>query len=35
MRFANKVPLLYQQGDCAITKAVMAVDWKRYGIPGD
>jgi DNA topoisomerase-6 subunit B len=35
MRFANKVPLLYQQGDCAITKAVMAVDWKRYGVPGD
>ncbi|MCJ7767840.1 DNA topoisomerase VI subunit B, partial [Candidatus Bathyarchaeota archaeon] len=29
MRFANKVPLLYQQGDCAITKAAMAVDWKR------
>jgi DNA topoisomerase-6 subunit B len=35
MRFANKVPLLYQQGDCAITKAAMAVDWKRYGVPGD
>ncbi|MEM7816182.1 MAG: DNA topoisomerase VI subunit B [Candidatus Aenigmatarchaeota archaeon] len=35
MRFANKVPLLYQQGDCAITKAAMLVDWKRYGIPGD
>jgi DNA topoisomerase-6 subunit B len=35
MRFANKVPLLYQQGDCAITKAAMSVDWKRYGVPGD
>jgi len=35
MRFANKVPLLYAQGDCAITKAAMAVDWKRYGVPGD
>jgi DNA topoisomerase-6 subunit B len=35
MRFANKVPLLYQQGDCALTKAAMSVDWKRYGIPGD
>ncbi|RLJ06428.1 MAG: DNA topoisomerase VI subunit B [Candidatus Aenigmatarchaeota archaeon] len=32
MRFANRVPLLYQQGDCAITKAVTGIDWKRYGI---
>lgn len=35
MRFANRVPLLYQSGDCAITKAVSQVDWKRYGLPGD
>lgn len=35
MRFANRVPLLYQQGDCAITKAATAVDWKRYGIDSD
>lgn len=35
MRFANRVPLLYQQGDCAITKSVMGVDWKRYGIDAD
>ncbi len=35
MRFANRVPLLYQQGDCAITKAVSKVDWKRYGLQGD
>jgi DNA topoisomerase-6 subunit B len=35
MRFANRVPLLYQSGDCAITKAVSHVDWKRYGIPGN
>lgn len=35
MRFANRVPLLYQQGDCAITKAVSSVDWRRYGMPGD
>ena len=27
-RFANRVPLLYQQGACAITKAVMSTDWK-------
>jgi DNA topoisomerase-6 subunit B len=35
MRFANRVPLLYQQGDCAITKAVMQIDWRRYGIEGN
>jgi DNA topoisomerase-6 subunit B len=35
MRFANRVPLLYQQGDCAITKSVIGVDWKRYGIDAD
>lgn len=32
MRFANKVPLMYHQGDCAITQAVEEVDWKRYGM---
>jgi DNA topoisomerase-6 subunit B len=35
MRFANRVPLLYQAGDCAITKAVGQVDWRRYGLQGD
>ena len=30
-RFANRVPLQYQQGGCAITKAVMSTDWKSYG----
>ncbi len=35
MRFTNRVPLLYQAGDCAITKAVGQVDWKRYGLNGD
>jgi len=29
-RFANRVPLLYQQSACAITKAVIGVDWKNY-----
>jgi len=29
-RFANRVPLQYQQGGCAITRAVMATDWKAY-----
>ncbi len=32
LRFANKVPLLYHQGDCAITKAVIDTDWRRYGL---
>ncbi len=32
MRFANKVPLLFDSGGCAITKAVQTIDWKRYGI---
>lgn len=31
-RFANKVPLLYHQSDCAITEAVTEVDWRRYGL---
>jgi DNA topoisomerase-6 subunit B len=31
MRFANKVPLLYQAGACAITKAVIDMDWRKYG----
>ncbi|MGC8496475.1 MAG: DNA topoisomerase VI subunit B [Thermoplasmata archaeon] len=31
MRFANKVPLLYQAGACAITKAVSDMDWRKYG----
>jgi len=32
LRFANRVPLLYKPGDCAITKAIESMDWKRYGI---
>jgi DNA topoisomerase-6 subunit B len=30
MRFANRVPLLYMGGGCAITKAVTGVNWKAY-----
>jgi DNA topoisomerase VI subunit B len=29
-RFANRVPLQYQQGACAITKAVTGTDWRSY-----
>ncbi len=32
IRFANKAPLLYQQGACAIYKAVVETDWRRYGL---
>ncbi|HEX5011528.1 MAG TPA: DNA topoisomerase VI subunit B [Planctomycetota bacterium] len=32
MRFANRVPLLWQGGGCAITKAVLDVDWRAYGL---
>ncbi len=32
MRFANRVPLLYQQGADVITKAVQDFDWRRYGL---
>ena len=32
MRFANKVPLLYMAGACAMTKAVISVNWKNYGL---
>jgi DNA topoisomerase-6 subunit B len=31
-RFANRVPLLYQQSACAITKSVISTSWKSYGI---
>ncbi|MFC1787232.1 DNA topoisomerase VI subunit B, partial [Halobacteriota archaeon] len=30
LRFANKVPLLYQQGGCAITHAIGNVNWRNY-----
>jgi len=32
MRFANRVPLLYQQGACAITTSATSVNWKPYGL---
>ncbi len=32
MRFANRAPLLFDTGGCAITKAVQSIDWKRYGM---
>ncbi|MEM0138602.1 MAG: DNA topoisomerase VI subunit B [Thermoplasmatales archaeon] len=31
LRFANRFPLLYQQGSCAITKAIASINWNQYG----
>ncbi len=32
LRFANRVPLLYQEGACVITEAIKNIDWRRYGL---
>jgi DNA topoisomerase-6 subunit B len=32
LRFANRVPLLYQQGACAMTKSIMGTNFRSYGI---
>jgi DNA topoisomerase-6 subunit B len=32
MRFANRVPLQYQQAACSITKAVVTTPWRNYGL---
>lgn len=32
LRFANRVPLLYQQGGCVTTEAISSIDWRRYGL---
>lgn len=32
IRYANKVPLLYQPGSCAITQSVFDLDWRTYGL---
>jgi DNA topoisomerase-6 subunit B len=34
MRFANRVPLLFDTGSCAITEAVKTIDWSRYELRG-
>ncbi len=33
IRFANRVPLQYQQSACAIYKSVAGMNWKLYGLP--
>jgi DNA topoisomerase-6 subunit B len=32
MRFANRVPLVYQRGACAITDVVKRIGWRNYGL---
>ena len=32
LRYANRVPLLYQQGACAISKSILATSWRNYGL---
>jgi DNA topoisomerase-6 subunit B len=32
LRFANRVPLLYMAGACAMSRALSGVNWKTYGL---
>ncbi len=32
LRYANRVPLLYQQGACAITRSMVQTAWRNYGL---
>ena len=32
LRFANRVPLLYQQSACVVTRAAATTAWRNYGI---
>jgi DNA topoisomerase-6 subunit B len=32
IRYANRVPLLYQQSACAIYKSVLETSWRNYGL---
>lgn len=32
LRYANRVPLQFKNRDCAITEAVMAMNWRSYGL---
>ena len=32
VRFANRVPLLYQQSACATHKSVLETNWRNYGL---
>ncbi|MFC1766899.1 hypothetical protein ACFL6U_33095, partial [Planctomycetota bacterium] len=32
LRYANRVPLLYQQSACAVHKSILATGWRNYGL---
>ncbi|MCX7805299.1 MAG: DNA topoisomerase VI subunit B [Planctomycetota bacterium] len=32
IRFANRVPLIYQQSACAMYKTVLKTNWRQYGV---
>ena len=32
LRYANRVPLLYQQSACAVTRSVINTAWRNYGL---
>ncbi|MEM7645823.1 MAG: DNA topoisomerase VI subunit B [Pseudomonadota bacterium] len=32
LRFANRVPLQFDKGACAVTKAIESVNWRAYGL---
>jgi DNA topoisomerase-6 subunit B len=32
MRFANRVPLVYQRGACAVTDVLKGIGWRNYGL---
>jgi DNA topoisomerase-6 subunit B len=32
LRFANRIPLLYDAAACALTHSIQEVDWKRYNV---
>jgi len=33
LRYANRVPLQFQAGACAITQTIMQTNWRSYGLP--
>jgi DNA topoisomerase-6 subunit B len=32
LRYANRVPLQFKMGDCAITKTIVSTNWRSYGL---
>ncbi|MDG2014097.1 MAG: DNA topoisomerase VI subunit B [Pirellulaceae bacterium] len=32
LRYANRVPLQFKMGDCAVTRTVMSTNWRSYGL---